>query len=77
MKRRLIWIALLSVIFLTNTTELQADKLGELRVSENGRFLIRKDGSGFFPLADTAWEKLGTATILVPNRIGIGFVIDY
>ena len=55
MKRRLIWIALLSVIYFTNTTELSADKLSNLRVSENGRFLVRKDGSGFFPLADTAW----------------------
>jgi len=55
MKRRLIWIALLSVIYFTNTTELSADKLSDLRVSENGRFLVRKDGTGFFPLADTAW----------------------
>ncbi|NOY80131.1 MAG: DUF4038 domain-containing protein [Kiritimatiellaeota bacterium] len=27
-----------------------------LRVSENGRFLVRADGSPFFALADTAWE---------------------
>ncbi len=27
-----------------------------LRVSENGRFLARGDGSPFFPIADTAWE---------------------
>lgn len=56
MKRCLIWIVLLSTIYFTNTTtEALAEKLSELRVSENGRFLIRKDGSGFFPLADTAW----------------------
>ncbi|MCK4293750.1 MAG: DUF4038 domain-containing protein, partial [Planctomycetes bacterium] len=55
MKRRLIRIALLSVIYFTNTTELLADKPSDLRVSENGRFLVRKDGSGFFALADTAW----------------------
>ncbi|HXE79435.1 MAG TPA: glycoside hydrolase family 140 protein [Vicinamibacterales bacterium] len=27
-----------------------------LRVSDNGRFLVRSDGSPFFYLADTAWE---------------------
>jgi len=30
--------------------------MNNLRVSENGRFLVRGDGSPFFPLADTAWE---------------------
>jgi len=24
-------------------------------VSKNGRFLVRQDGSAFFPVADTAW----------------------
>jgi hypothetical protein len=47
--------AVLATICFTNTTELLTDKLSDLRVSENGRFLVRKDGSGFFPLADTAW----------------------
>jgi len=56
MKHYLVWIVLLAVICLTNTTELSAGKLSSLRISENNRFLIRKDdGSGFFPLADTAW----------------------
>ncbi len=55
MRHYLVWTALLATICFTNTTELLADKLSDLRVSENGRFLIRKDGSGFFPLADTAW----------------------
>ena len=57
MKCRLIWIVLLTTIYFTNTTtEALAEKLSELRVSENNRFLIRKDGSGFFPVADTAWK---------------------
>ncbi len=30
--------------------------MAELRVSDNGRFLIREDGSPFFYLGDTAWE---------------------
>ena len=55
MKSCLIWIVLLSTIYFTNTTGLGAEKLAGLRISENGRFLVRKDGSGFFPLADTAW----------------------
>ena len=29
-----------------------------LRVSDNGRFLVREDGSPFFYLGDTAWEML-------------------
>ena len=27
-----------------------------LKVSENGRFLVKQDGSPFFYLGDTAWE---------------------
>jgi len=55
MRHNLIWAALLATICFTNTTELLAANLIDLRVSENGRFLVREDGSGFFPLADTAW----------------------
>jgi uncharacterized protein DUF4038/collagenase-like protein with putative collagen-binding domain len=54
-KRRLVLSALLCVILLAMTTELRADSLNGLHVSENGRFLVHKDGSGFFPIADTAW----------------------
>jgi hypothetical protein len=55
MRHYLVWITLAAIICFTNTTELLAGKLSDLRVSENGRFLVRKDGSGLFPLADTAW----------------------
>jgi len=55
MRHYLVWTALLATICFTNTTELLAEKLSDLRVSENGRFLVHKDGSGFFPIADTAW----------------------
>lgn len=34
----------------------QAAPLPKLRVSDNGRFLVKADGSPFFYLADTAWE---------------------
>jgi hypothetical protein len=33
----------------------QAQPLPAIRVSENGRFLVKQDGSPFFYLADTAW----------------------
>ena len=55
MRHYLAWTALAAAICFTSATALPADKLSDLRVSENGRFLVRKDGSGFFPLADTAW----------------------
>ena len=55
MKHYLVCTALLATLCLTKTTELSAGKLSDLRVSENGRFLVRKDGAGFFPIADTAW----------------------
>jgi hypothetical protein len=55
MRHYLVWTALLATVCFTYTTALAADKLSGLRVSESGRFLVRKDGSGFFPLADTAW----------------------
>jgi len=55
MRNYLIGIVLLGIVYFINITELRADKLIDLHVSENGRFLVREDGSGFFPLADTAW----------------------
>lgn len=47
---------LLVTFYLTNTTtELQAGKLSGLQLTKSGRFLVRKDGWAFFPVADTAW----------------------
>jgi hypothetical protein len=34
----------------------QADELGPLQVSENGRYFVRENGEPFFWLADTAWS---------------------
>ncbi|MFA6243153.1 MAG: glycoside hydrolase family 140 protein [Candidatus Hydrogenedentales bacterium] len=45
----------MSVVFLTTGTHLWADSANELRISENGRFLVRGDGSAYFPVADTVW----------------------
>jgi hypothetical protein len=38
------------------TSEAPLAPLPQLRVSSNSRFLVRADGTGFFYLADTAWE---------------------
>ena len=47
--------ALLITIMYAATPQAFAENKGALRVSENSRFLVREDGSGFFPVADTAW----------------------
>jgi Protein of unknown function (DUF4038)/Putative collagen-binding domain of a collagenase len=49
------WIVLLGIFVVPHSAVLRADDLGNLHVSENGRFLVRDDGSGIFPVADTAW----------------------
>jgi Protein of unknown function (DUF4038)/Putative collagen-binding domain of a collagenase len=50
-----IWVVLLCTLAFVNSANLQADDSINLQVSENGRFLVRGDGTGFFPVADTAW----------------------
>ena len=47
------------IVLLLSPEALQAQSL---RVSENGRFLVRENGSPFFWLADTAWELTHRAT---------------
>ena len=49
-------IVLLIPMFFAGITDLRADNQIDLRVSQNGRFLVRSDGSGFFSVADTAWK---------------------
>ncbi len=51
----LCWSVLLSIVVSRHSTVLRADDSVHLRVSESGRFLVRQDGSGVFPVADTAW----------------------
>ena len=56
MGRYLNRIVLLIPICFAGITDLRADNQIDLRVSQNGRFLVRSDGSGFFSVADTAWK---------------------
>jgi len=53
--RRQVLNALLCFAMLTTSTGLCAENPNGLQVSENGRFLVHRDGSAFFPIADTAW----------------------
>ena len=46
---------LLCVAMVAAATPLWAEDKIDLHVSDNGRFLVHTDGSGFFPVADTAW----------------------
>jgi len=47
---------LLTSLFLINSTNLIAENMNSLHVSKNGRFLVHKNNSKFFPVADTAWK---------------------
>ena len=51
MKNLLAFIVLLNSLLLINSTNIMAEKMNSLHVSKNGRFLIHKDNSKFFPLS--------------------------
>jgi hypothetical protein len=58
----------------------QVAPLQQLRVSENGRFLVYEDGKPFFYLGDTAWElfhrlNLEEAAYYMDNRKAKGFTV--
>ncbi|MEM6345408.1 MAG: DUF4038 domain-containing protein [Bacteroidota bacterium] len=53
MKSLALCIALLWPLFSANSPKAE---LQGLKVSDNGRFLIKEDGTPFFYMADTAWE---------------------
>ena len=59
---------------------LNATSIAQLRVSENKRFLVTKDGKPFFWLGDTAWELFhrlsrGEAEKYLTNRAAKGFTV--
>lgn len=47
---------LLTILFLCPVDCQQQSRLSRLKVSDNGHFLVRDDGSPFFWLGDTGWE---------------------
>lgn len=55
MKSCLYCLVLLGIFVLTYLEKRWADDLTDLRVSKNGRFLVHRDNTRFFPIADTAW----------------------
>ncbi len=55
-KQRLpILVTALAILVLAGSASRAAPGLPELRVSDNGRFLVTEEGEPFFWLADTAW----------------------
>src|SRR5215208_341646 len=48
--------AVVAVVALSSTSAWADEAPGQLKVSDNKRFLIKGDGSPFFYLGDTAWE---------------------
>ena len=57
-----------------------AARTGPLRVSEDGHFLVRTDGTPFFYLGDTAWELFHrldreAAALYLENRAAKGFTV--
>jgi hypothetical protein len=53
--RKRMCLVLLEGLFLAAGLCFAQGQLPRLRVSENGRYLVKQDGSPFFYLADTAW----------------------
>lgn len=53
--------SLIVIVFLlvTGSSSAQSAKTGKLRVSDNGRFLVKQDGTPFFWLGDTGWLLFG------------------
>jgi hypothetical protein len=74
-KRAWIFSFLLVELFFTNLLYGQ-----HLRISENGRYLVRDNGTPFFYLGDTAWElfhrlSLEEAGKYLENRAAKGFTV--
>ncbi|MCO6479452.1 MAG: DUF4038 domain-containing protein [Phaeodactylibacter sp.] len=67
-------------IELISYADLKHQPMPRLKVSENGRFLVKEDGSPFFYLGDTAWELFHRlnreeATEYLRNRAENGFTV--
>ena len=53
--QRIAWWIVLTFLAGLSGKSLLSQELADLRVSENGRFLVDQEGTGIFPLVDTAW----------------------
>ncbi len=78
MKTTLIWAFLW--VSLTCLSATAADPPAQLRVSENGRYLVTSAGAPFFYLGDTAWELFhrlnrAEADRYLANRAEKGFTV--
>lgn len=75
------WIVLAPLWGLAGAQEPSVDfRRGDLKVSENGRYLVHTDGTPFFYLADTAWELFhrlnrAEAELYLENRRQKGFTV--
>jgi len=56
MKKQFFSIILLISSFVISTTTLTADPIQRLTISSNNRFLVKADGTPFFPVVDTVWQ---------------------
>ena len=73
-------ISTILLLFALSTTQVRARSLPELKVSSNKRFLVKKDGTVFFWLGDTAWslfERLDRkgAELYLKDRAAKGFTV--
>ena len=73
-----IWIFALS--FVCAISSLSTAALPELRISDNGRFLVTEEGTPFFWLGDTAWSLFMQTTreeagYYLKDRAGKGFTV--
>lgn len=77
MEKKLIIMLLASIMFFSVHGQSKS-KLQQLKVSEQGHFLVNEDGSPFFWLGDTAWELFHRLTLeeintYLDNRHDKGF----
>ena len=73
-------VCCLVVLACASVASARPAELQGLKVSENGRFLVRSDGSPFFWLGDTAWElfhrlDLEDSERYLRDRAGKGFTV--
>src|SRR4051812_18841368 len=79
-QRSSVFVALLCVFVTTSGCRTSPKAPVDLKVSDNGRFLVQSNGRPFFYLADTAWELFhrldrGEADLYLKNRAAKKFTV--